>query len=134
MLKNIPNNDGGHRTNLNNALSNESSSNKTKGNSGKLIGETFTDRETFNCGWVGSLITDDAYALLLATAIVQVLSTNDEPNARTLLDNGSQYNFITAKLAKRLDPPLIKVSKCIKGMLSLCCFSLTCSHWTYEKT
>jgi len=60
----------------------------------------------FEHGLVGSVITDDAYALL-ATALVKVLAPNfPEIQVRALLDSGSQFNLVTTSLAKKLNAKL----------------------------
>ena len=85
-------------------------------NSGELIITKVIENKILNSGWVGSIITDDAYALLAASIVEITNSSVNSVQVRALLDNGSQYNFITTKCVKRLNSPLISISCCIKGI------------------
>lgn len=81
-----------------------------------LLKETMTKFTLMCAGWVGSLVTDDLYSLL-ATAVVEVSSSNSPTSStRAVVDGGSQYNFITNKLARQLHASLKNASYEIRGI------------------
>lgn len=70
-------------------------------------------------GWSGSLVTDNLLALL-ATAVIKVTnSAGEQILARALLDNASQFNFITAAFAKKLNLTPFFSTTYIKGIDSM---------------
>ena len=54
--------------------------------------------------------------VLLSTAIVRLVNGNQTVTARALLDSGSQSNFISERLCKKLNLPYNKISHAIKGV------------------
>lgn len=66
-------------------------------------------------GWVGSLMTDNLYSLL-ATAIVRIDDASQNKQARAIIDSGSQFNFISRRLAQELKFPTVRTSVIIHGI------------------
>ena len=68
--------------------------------------------------WVGSLVNDSLYALL-ATAVVEILNSFQNFQARAILDCASQFNFITTTTVKKLDLSVQPDSCHIRGIDSM---------------
>ena len=70
-------------------------------------------------GWVGSLVTDDLYALL-ATALVEIqIPSSNNYSTRAILDNASQFNFISTSTFKKLNLVSKSVNYTVKGIDSM---------------
>lgn len=62
-------------------------------------------------------VTQDKYQVILSTAIVEVFDQHGNPHTcRVLLDSGLQSNFVTEKLAQKLDIVRKQVNLSITGI------------------
>ncbi|KAH1021632.1 hypothetical protein HUJ04_011125 [Dendroctonus ponderosae] len=76
-----------------------------------------------------SAVSSNEKQVLLATALVKVVSKNDGfITARALLDNGSQTSFITENLAQKIDGKFVTNQVQIMGISS----QVTQSHKSFE--